>query len=255
VTITADYQAEIRGVTIGAGTDYPTITKPWDGVADLAGVRATETKLPVRDGVRSGQELYSSKLLTFQLLVAGSSPADAQTLLSTLKTAWLRSSTDVPLDLRLPGMTETTLRYYGRPRDLQADLRFLEQGSIEVIAHFLATDPYTYGAEVTTNVTTSATVGNAGDVEGWPTLVINGAATSPFSVTVDGHTISFATTIGVGHSVTVDTKARTAVTDASVDVYGYLAVSPDWAPVPSGGCTVSQSGAASVDVKLRPAYL
>lgn len=251
--ITADWQAELRGLTVGSGTDYQ-FTGPIDGLG-IPKVRSGDSELPRRHGDYGGYDVLARRVLAFPLGIVGDSLADTYQKLQALKAAWKPSIADLGLDIRLAGQPATVLRYYGRPRGIDADLTRLRNSWADLLLTFEALDPLGYGAEVTTTITGSGPVTNAGDADtDRVILTINGNGGTPRveNSTTGGH-IAFARALAGGSAYTVDLRARTVLLGATAR---YEDVSPgsNWFVLASGANTIVVTGAADVDVTFRPAY-
>lgn len=256
MAITADWQAELRTVTIGAGTDYP-FTTPVSGLG-IPAVRSRDLELADRHGSHGGApDRLLRRILQLPVGVDGSTPADAYTKLHTLKSAWRPADSDEPFDLRLPGQPTTVVRYYGRPRAVDVDLRHLRSGWADALLTFEALDPYAYGPTDTATVVTTLAVTNAGTVAtDRITLVLEGNGGTPvITNTTAGGTIEFVSALALGVTRTLDVRARTMVDAGGADVYHELTAATSWFDLAPGANTITLSGAASVDVTWRPAWI
>lgn len=137
MSITADYQAELGGVTIGAGTVYP-LTGPIGGLG-VPRPRTYDTPRGSAAGDAAGPDVADKRVITLPVAILGDDPADCWDLVDTLCAAWAPSPTDVSLDIALPG--GTVIRYTGRPRGVTLNLAYLARSTAEALLTFEALDP------------------------------------------------------------------------------------------------------------------
>lgn len=250
--IGADWQAEVGGVTVGAGTDYP-LTGPITGLGNPA-PRTSDGERGNEPGDVGGFDVPARRVLTVPLGVNGPDAATGWALYEALKSAWATSPVDVALDLRLPGFTSVARRFYGRPRGLDSDLALLRHGWIDVLATFEALDPFAYGPEVEVALSEPETP-----------LVVAGSAPSDrylLTVTVDAAPVVFSiggnnpalTLTDVTGVVLADGRNRTVTDDDGVDRYGHLAAGSGWPVLFPGSNTVALTGGTAT-LTYRPAYL
>lgn len=251
MTVTADWQAELAGVTVGAGTRY-VLTGPITGLG-IPTPRTGDAERGDRPGDVTGADVPARRVLTIPLGIDGDSAAEGWTLLETLSAAWSPSAADETFDLRLPGFG-TTRRFYGRPRGVETDLSLLRHGWVDVLATFEALDPYAYGPETEVTLTggdTPVTGGTAAsdrwrlhlDVTTSPaTFAVADSAEPPLTVETEPVTLI------------VDGRTRSVVDGAGVDRYGTVAAGSGWPVLPAGPATVTLTGATGTLVH-RPAYL
>ena len=133
----SDWQAQLGGVTVGAGTDYP-LEGPITGL----GVPQPRTSdLPKGDsaGAFGGRDIPATRTIGIAVVALGDTPADAWDLAAALCAAWAPTSMDTTLDIGLPGMG--TVRWTGRPRGAELDLQYLPQSTARVRLTFEALVP------------------------------------------------------------------------------------------------------------------
>jgi hypothetical protein len=235
--ITQDWQAELAGVTVGAGTRYH-LVGPITGLG-IAAPRVADQERGDQAGDVTGRDVASRRVLTVPIGIDGVDAGDAWTLFDALKAAWSPTAVDVPFDLRLPGFAGAARRFYGRPRGLDSDLAQLRQGWIDVLATFDALDPYGYGPEVTVALPAGATVmnGSAPTDRYRLTLAVTG---SPATVTVGAATLTLDTVPG---TLVLDGRTRTVTTVAGTDRYSTLVAGSTWPVLAPGSNTVTVAGA------------
>jgi len=130
------WQAELNGLTVGAGTDYQ-----FDGPITGLGVPAPRTSdldLPT-GGTLAGRDLPTRRTIGLPVSILGADADDAMDLVAALTAAWAPTSTDTYLDVCLPGTG--TVRYTGRPRGVDLDLTDLKGGAPSARLVFDALDP------------------------------------------------------------------------------------------------------------------
>jgi len=258
VTITADFQADLGGVTVGAGTLYAFEAAVPVGLG-LAEVRAQDAWRGDRDGDVATDDVYDARTITLDLAVTAMTAAGAGAAIAALKAAWAARTVETTLDVRIPGTPETVLRYYGRPRGLAVDLELLLFGLARAQATFRALDPFAYGAAVTGSALTpgTATVTNAGDA---PTdrvtiaLVGNGGTPTVTNTTDSSGSIAWTAPLANAATRTIDLRARTVVDGSSADKYPEVAPGSRWFRLLPGANTIVVAGCTSATFTYRPAW-
>jgi hypothetical protein len=135
--IEADDQLELRGVLMGAGTDW-IITPP--GVQGLGiTVKSQDVDREHAAGVYSGRDYAGPRVLTFPMATTQDTAAEAGEAYVDLLEVWAGSETDLELHLRLPGFGH--MSFLGRPRGLVENLNGLHGGAVEVLATFFCGTP------------------------------------------------------------------------------------------------------------------
>lgn len=106
------FQAELRGVLMGRGTNYP--------FADDGGVHAPAPDIRSYDleryldaGDFQGSQFAGPQFINLTLHVVGTSEANLFANLDSLVTAWAPSETDITFELNLPSYGARTIS--GRP--------------------------------------------------------------------------------------------------------------------------------------------
>lgn len=150
--ITVDYQGELdEAFLFGADTDIR-IARDGDrsivGAVAAPNVRTNDLAFSLADGSAGGFDSYEPRMLTIPLKTTGADTASARERLQPFLDAWQPPrTTEIPLDLRLPGQPEEVLRYFGRPRAVDETRVMWHLNQMRVDAHFDCLDPFGYGAE------------------------------------------------------------------------------------------------------------
>lgn len=253
MTVTADWQAELRGVTFGSLTPYP-FTGPIGGLG-IPAPRGADQERGNSPGDVAGYDVANRRTLTVPMGVDGTSADDAWALYETLKAAWTSTVVDVAFDLRLPGFASVSRRFYGRPRGLEVNLTLLKSGWLDALGTFDALDPYAYGSEVEEALAAGTTdVTNLGheptdrytvelDATGDPVTFANSADGEPDLTLTD-----------VSGTVILDGRLRTVVDGDGADLYGHLAAGSGWPVLAPGINELTLTGATGT-LTYRPAYL
>jgi hypothetical protein len=258
VSITADWQGELAGTfTFGQGTSYRWRADGFSGVG-LAAYRMYDlARGPQIPGVVASFDTLEGRLVALPLVVTAATAAATQVAFQALKAAWKPRTADTTLDLRMPGMAETTLRLYGRPRAVSGEQWTPRGNVVTCVAEFLATDPFFYGAEVTvvSNSGSTITLSNAGDADSRrATLTVTPQTAAPtLANTGDSGSVTFATTLTSGTAATV------ALLDQSITYSGAARAdlvdpSSPWFMLAPGSNVVTFTGASAVSCVFRPAY-
>ena len=255
MTLSADWSGEYNGLIFGAGTSYKLLR---DGTS-LGGLPITRTADQPRasaPGVVAAVDRLGGRTIVLAISAFGGSATAVGSLAQTWRNAFKPQTSDQPLDLRLPGLPETVIRFFGRPRELNDDISWWSSGSQRWAQQFAATDPLMYGAAVTASNASALTVNNSGS-----------AATSRITLTVQANggtpqivngstsdTIVWGTAVAAGQTRTVDVFARTVVDGSSVDKYTELAATTTWFDLPAGTSGLTFTGCSSVTVVHRSAW-
>jgi hypothetical protein len=254
MTITADWQAELAGVTVGAGTPYE-FSGPMTGLG-LPAPRTADLERGLSPGDVGGQDVDARRVLTVQVSIDApdETAASVWALFDQLKAAWATTPVDVPFDLRLPGFDAANRRWYGRPRGVDADVTLLRLGHIDALCTFEALDPYGYGDPVEVALVDGETpLVNPGtapsdrwtltaDVTASPTTFSAGGTEPPLTVEWSGD-----------GEVLIDGRARTIVDALGADLYPALTPGSGWPILTPGSTPVTLTGATGTLV-YRPAY-
>lgn len=260
MALTLDYSAELNAgadnaVIIGRGSSYD-----WMSVEGLGGtpdVNDFDTARGDRDGAVGGRDRSAPRVIRFALeVVDGGALTDD---FRALKQAWRPTSSDTTLDVKHPAFdtADNVLRFYGRPRGLQADILQWHSGWSEASATFKCLDPFGYGAEETVSDASSpASVTSAGDVATDRfTIEItgNGGTPSVTNATDEGASVAFNTTVAGGATAVLDFRTHTMTVDGLPTFV--LAPGSRWFRLLPGANSLTFTGCASIEVVHRPAYL
>lgn len=250
-------QAQLRSLTIGAGTNYPGIGGT-RGVYGMPEPKAGEAARASGHGVTASVERMERRILRVPVTIIATDGASAAAMSDTLKTAWAPSDADLELALRLDGDER---RFFGRPRGVDDSRMSGQQGRAGVIATtctFVATDPLAYDAGVTVDADSSSpvTFTNLGDIATRRvTLTVVGNTGSPVVTnTTTGGAITFTSALSGAETAVID------LFDQSVLVSGVHAeqrTSPasTWFGLAPGANTITFTGCASVAAEVRSAWL
>lgn len=261
MTVNEEWRGAIAGLEFGDGTDYPYDEDGPSGLG-LPPVVSSDSDRGDRDGSTAGADRYGRRVLTFPLVILGTSSSDALEKLATLKGAWPRQDSydEVELELRYPGFpgSTSTLSYFGRPRGLVADTRLLRKGAtIRTLCTFEALDPLGYEPEEESNGHTAGafTVDNDGDeTTDRVVLEITGNGGTPRVVnTSDADGDVWLDTLAGAAIRTIDLRAHT-VSAGGTPAYADLNPASTWFRLRPGTNNLTLAGAASVDFTLRPAH-
>lgn len=266
MTVTVDFSGEINAsgtypLIFGVGTSYRLSRNrgSMQGLG-LADVRTRDQDRGDYPGEVGGIDLPRKRTIRFPIDILASSASSSYAALRDLKQAWQPQASDTTLDLKLPWFESTSniLRFYGRPRSLDADFRLADKRLIPCLASFDALDPYGYGAEETvTDSSSPASVTNSGDVASDRfTITITGNGGTPVltSTTDDNSVISWGTTLANLATAVLDFRTHT-VTVGGNDAYDQLAAGPEWFRLRPGANTLTFTGCTSIEVDHRPAFL
>ncbi len=272
-----DVTATLRGVTIGAGTNYRWAT--WPRGLGTPPIRANDLERPGRHGVVAGDDLYGARTITFEIVVRAANRADGERRGRELAAAFARSNVDLPLGLRIAGdPAEYTL--YGRPRgcDLAMSRRFLG-GYSEARCSFVATDPIMYGPITTIDIGLTPSGGGlvfpatfpvvfsgsgnsglgafdhvgAADVDRW-VATITGPVTNPRLEHIEsGRFLRFIGTLAASESLVVDGHTRSVMLGGTASRANWIAAGSRWFEFTPGSNSIrftadTGSGATSIDV-------
>lgn len=257
MTITADWQAELAGsFLMGAPTVFR-FSKDRLGGFGVPAPRTRDLDRGDYPGSVAGRDLTARRLIPLPFEIVGATQSAALASLADLKAAWAARESDTTLDVRLPGQSSTTYRYYGRPRGVTVDLQRIAGGWVKALALFDALDPFGYGAAETTGVDSSspASVTNNGDVPTdrfTITVVGNGGTPVITNTSDDNQAVSFLA--GFSGTAVLDFRTHT-ITVSLVDSYALLAPGPRWFRLVAGANTITFTGCASIQVDWQPAYL
>lgn len=260
---TTDWQATIRELfTIGRDTDYPGL-----GGAEGAGLSPFLSSAAARGlgfGVTFGVDRLGPRTLRIPVEILGDTEADTWGNYRALASAWRPApdGTEVPLDVRWPGMVETTMRLYGHPGEVAMRQVTTKSTHLAVECQFTA-DPWWYGAEVTQASATSpitiaaSAAGESGADTDRVTLVIYGNGGTPQIIhSPSNGDITFTSAVTAGDPVTIDLHTRAVTKSAgAVDTSNLIAASSSWFRL-TGGVEneLTLNNVAAVTIVHRPAH-
>lgn len=236
-----DYQLELRGHRIGAGTDWQLV--------ELAGldepdVRTSDRDRPRRHGAWLGEDLRAARTIVARLEWVGDSDTARWAAKQQLGAAWqtLRDGT-LPLQVRVAGRTYLA---FGRPRRFRTVDRAPGFDAVADV-QFVAGDPNLYSAAEIVTVLTLGTVepgfefpltfplAFGGGTSGVTQLVNVGNTDVPFTVRFDGPltsprlehlgrgaTLTLVGDIPAGQWVDVDVDARTVLLGGTASRYEWV---------------------------------
>lgn len=286
--ITADYQAQLGTLLLGAGTAYEINAEDglsgWD---DLPGMDTADVQRPSAAGSWPGSLYPQSRIITLQMSVHDDGPGHAANLAALRAAANATLAAETPFAVRLGGQ----LLYCG-VRQLQRSLptgdNYAGRRTPKAMLQLEATDPRRYTAALSSAVTAppaalggitwpvtwpltwpTGTAGgtvyvtNAGDYNTPPVITVRGPLTTPAVYRQDtGAVLELNTTLGAGDVVVIDVladtltlngvAAKTLLSDRSAAVPTFL--------MPSGSTALAlraavTSPSASMTVTWRSAYL
>lgn len=240
---------EFEGMRIG-GRDQPLIITEYDPPDHS--VETSDVTIPGRPGTYAGRDRRVERTHVFTIRTGGGvrNLSAAQELADELTAAWSRGSALGP-GQTIPLIMETTRRrrIFGRPRKITAispDVRAM-QGSIEIMAEFVQTDPVAYeefdtafsisvlpepqGGIVTPLVEPIRTatwggvayrfVENTGDSASRMAVTFHGPCANP-RLTVDGQDVALRGTLNYDQAVTIDGRTSTVLRNDGANVSNML---------------------------------
>lgn len=248
----AHWQGAIRGYTFGAGQ----VANFGEGGISGLGTpvpRSADQERGDRDGDVGGDDVLPRRILSIPLVLDG-----GWANLQPLKRAWrpLRAPGEVALDLCVPGFPSSneTLRFYGRPRGLDADLVELKGGEIAVFATFDALDPFGYGPEETVALASGANVVNHqgdGISDRWTLELTRTGAASSLENDLDSEPgLSLA---AGAETLILDGRVRTVKTAGGDDRYALVQPGSGWPVLEEGANTLTLTGGTG-SLAFRPAF-
>lgn len=268
MTITADWQIDLpdRSLLMGPGTSYRIRnTRGLGGLLDTPSLRTDDMARTASDGMSLGKVYAQFRTLSWRIGVESSLSSNVTSDVRTLLKAWRapQDGSEVALDVRVPGLPETSVRYYGQPRSVVSETTGWAnpRGLVEVDCEFYCSDPFAYGASVADNSNTgtftiaAANLGDLGADTDRVTLTITGNGGTP-SITNDttGGTIVAATALTSGASWTIDLHVRT-LSSGSTSYPQYVSASTTWFKLKGGTeNSLTLTSASWVDISYRPAF-
>lgn len=148
MTVLTDWQWEIAGLTLGAGTVYGVVSAA--GLHGAEDIRIADDAKPQAHGVFLGRDFLGARVVTLDLAITESSADAARAAVEALAAAWhmpAPAEGEVePLRFQLPGRVTQQLR--GRPRRAAFDTSRIQAGQVRAALEYLAADPYIYADEM-----------------------------------------------------------------------------------------------------------
>lgn len=246
------FQLDTTGVTLNTDATVPFVDVDKISGLDNAPYRETTRDHEGVDGGFLDAEFEKGRDIIIEGIIY-TDGADVETYLDSLKLNYAPVRTPIPLYIKAPGVTERLI--YVKPRGVRYDWSSLRRLGI-TSAQFLmfAEDPRIYDA-----VETSTTIGYGGDAGlgfAFPfgfnldfgggatpggtnvtntgnrptpvTFVITGPIVSPvITNTVTGDVMAFAITLGVGETLTINTRDRTVYLNGNINRRNTM-TSADW---------------------------
>lgn len=137
-TPTADYQASVSGLLMGASTPYQFGAAFIDGLGNPK-AKTNDVELHGRDGSVGGPDYRGARIFIFHLEILEDGAANAMNALTLLKAAWLPTAAPIDLHIQLPGLGHYV--WSGFPDDVEANVTQLLAGRIQCLCTFRALDP------------------------------------------------------------------------------------------------------------------
>lgn len=272
MTITANFQIDFNGTTLGGGTNGTEIIS-MDFLAS-PNIRSSDSNRPQADGQFAGQDFYVGRSLQASFEVWGSTDEELQANIQTVMVATQISRTEKVLMFRLPGWPDD-LRSVARVRrrngpvmDITAAAGHVAKFNIE----WYATDPrlysYTELSDVVTGLGTnpgmtfdmtfdldfggigtsdSIIVENVGSIETYPTVVFTGPITDIGleNVTQNLNMEFTLSDLAEGDTLTLDFYNRTILLNGSINRHYWLDDSTQWWTLDPGDNTIRSSGTSA----------
>jgi len=279
-----DATATIRGLTIGAGTDYR--WREWPrGLLGTPRIRSADIERAQAHGMIAGRDWMGSRAVVFDITVLGSGQADGETKLNELLEAFAPSETDIALDVRISG-NPAEYRMYGRPRGVDDNLgRMTLTGKMRARCEFVATDPLRYSTTEQSTSTGLATssggltfaasapfvfgTGGSGSTMSCPN---DGTFAAPWVATFTGPLVAPTLTqvgtgkalilsgasLAAGETLVVDSKRHTVLLNGTASRYSWLAAASQWFDLLPGANSINLTGASgsgTVSIAWRSAWV
>jgi hypothetical protein len=278
-----DNTATLRGLTIGAGTDYRWARWP-TGLLDTADIRVEDRFRPRRNGVTPGDDFYGERRIVFELELLGDTRDGGEQLATDLAEAFAASATDEWLDVRVTGTpAEYSLR--GRPRGAIIALgrRFTGGGNPQARCIFVATDPVRYGAEQSLALTlvdpgeglefpvtfpvvfsgggmgsgTAPAVNDGNTPVDW-TATLTGPLTNPrLALVGSGRFVRVLATIAAGETVVLDSAAGAILLGGTAPRPQWFGAGSSWFQLEPGSNSILftvDAGSGTADITWRPGW-
>jgi hypothetical protein len=266
------YTGSVRGVTFGLGQeDYMWGTDAPTGLG-IPTPLSNDTLMANR-GSFGGIDRVSKRIIRVPITIVGNpallgevllnSAEVAERSLDALKRAWRPSTTVVELDLRLSGPER---RFFGRCRGLEVDVTRIDQGIIYADGNFEALEWLAYDTEVilssAPDTSSPVVIPNPGTSATTRCVIrVNGNGGVPVLVNTDDPFqgfVRFRKPVANGQSITVnlhDFRIFNPADESSRDdmisplsTFFVIEANPT-------GNVINFSGCASIEYRVRPAYL
>lgn len=281
-----DYQWQIAGLLLGAGTDYIIHTVTGLGIPAY---RTSDTVEPLRHGVDHGHDLLEARTLVFEITVRGDTPQDVVNNIDALREAWFLDtrrdqSLRRPISFKLPG--QVARRFNGRPRRIEGDLGRVVNLNVPLTLEYVAGNPRqlsdaeksvtitydsagatgyayprgyprSYGGTSSSN---SATANNEGAVPTSPVIRIDGPCVNPQVENVTSERIlSFDIDLDADDYLEIDVDRRSVLLNGSTNRFGSID-SAEFFDIEPGANTIKfvvagTSGAPTAQVTWRDAWV
>lgn len=278
-----DFQVEYAGLVMGPDTPYD-LPPVWD-LLDMAAVKLMDVARVWGDGSFTGPDFADVLVSTVGVDIYASDPASFAAAVLSFMGAVTAQVSDRPLWFKLPSMDPMGIGAKVNTRKLPVDLSWGQLSS--AVVEFRITNPQwqSIPRTVTLSASTAASSGlvfpmfnvasgvyavpgvadfgstvvsssgavltNAGNAPAWPVVAVSGPTTQPFTVTVDGNTVTYSGLLGAGDVLTIDYVAGIASLQSDID-RTYLLTSREFSAVPAEGSSFiyfsSVSGSCLVTV-------
>jgi hypothetical protein len=286
--ITGDWQIQLGGLLLGAGTPYEidadTGLVGWD---DLPGMDTSDVPRPAAPGSYPGDIYPSSRVVTVLMSVHGDGPGHAANIAALRATTTATLAGETPLTVRLAGQA-LTAGVRCLQRSIPTGVNYAAGRTPKAMIQLIATDPRRYTASASAETAPPAAVGgitwpvtwplvwapgatggtatvvNTGDYPTPVTITLRGPLTTPAVYRQDtGDVLELTTTMSAGDVAVFDTLAGTLTMNGVPPTQGLL--SDRSAPVssflmPPGSTALAlrdavADPAARMTVTWRSAYL
>lgn len=164
-----DYQAQLRDIVIGPGTDYDWGEGGPEGFFDLPALRSSNVLRPQDHGVFSGgPDFFDQKPVTLAINILGDSVGDVLNRRDALAAAFAPDPDGAPEPFIIC-VAGRTVRVIGKPNRFAAPSAFVPQSTMQALGEFVITDPRIYDDDEQTGSTGFAsTSGGLGFPFGFP---------------------------------------------------------------------------------------
>ena len=285
MTITTDFQIELAGLLMGAGTNYNLVSI--DGLA-VPPVRTADTTLQRRHGATAGDDFLGGRGVVLGIeVLANAAGEDVDVLAAALQGALIPGQSDVVLEFQLPGRAGGgRRRITGRPR-AHSDPHDLRRahGIPTLLIEFFAPDPRIYDAtpdSVTINLPASGSgssfpwtfpvnfggtsesgaivVTNEGNFESLPVFRIDGPVVNPEIENVTtGETLSMTIEIGASDYLEIDTSEPSVLLNGTASRFPNVDTASTFPTLAPGDNELrfraSTDTAATLEIDWRSAWI